>query len=340
MNSYADHPRFESAARFWQEWRAAQEAGAPVELWVDGQKQTLQPKKTQYGDSKAIYPLNDAHVLIRPSSEARILLPERLQAWEGTITHEVMGSRKLRGRGLLAPELYPVQVRCGDGEISALVSRSFHSLLENGIEVRDRNHPSSRYGATMLFGTHANLCDPDYHRKLYAPLMDDAVQLFLANVAFDADSINLAIQHSQPVNLRKEPSEVPTVMDAGSQLRLFAYDVQDSHKPVYHLAGKNEQEQRDYIRTHFTEKFFQYLDDGLGRMMGQEEKAAIAQDAGKPTHAVLGDLWKTLRSEAVKAEFMAQVEERILQQLKEMHPALRKRLFTVPEQAFSEQRRF
>jgi hypothetical protein len=340
MDSYADHPRYAAGVRFWQQWRAAQEAGAPVELWVEGEPHTIRTKKTEAGDSKAIYSLGAEHVLMLPSSEAKHLLSSRLQEWESTITREVMGNRKLRARGLLAPELYPVQVRLGDGEISALVSRSFRSLLKNGVEVRDRNHPGSRYGETMLFGTYKNLRDPEYHLKLYAPLIDDIAQLFLSNVAFDADSFNLAIQHPQPINLVQKPSEEPQIISAESQLRLFPYDVQESNKPIYHLAGKNEKEQREYIRSRFTAQAFQYLDFGLDAMMTMEEKQCIARDAKKPSYDILSDLWTTLRSPEVKDVFMERVESRIMDKLAEMHPALRKRLFTVPEQVASEQRRF
>ena len=344
LTTISNHKKEEALENeFWGEWKHAETDRKPITITLNGQQHTLVPQCIGRGDDKGVYQLDSRQVLMLPSSTKDVLPPSKQRRWQLVVQHELNAVRTLRQHGLLTSEIYPSVISYKGVEIPALVSRSFDSLAEKGIEVLDRNWPEKNKSDTIWFANREQLDDPAHYRKLFDPVMDDLAQLFLSNIIFKDDTINLAVQHSHPVNTARDQTEA-VVIGNDTRLRLFPYDMMISPKPIYDLEGKTREEMHAYIHEKFSRVVYNHFVDSVLMVIPEmphkpvfqaisdnvETQIDHDQPYAKDYHQFYTKVCAFLRTPELEDELINRMENRILDEIEKMHPVLRKRQFSIP----------
>lgn len=206
------------------------------------------------GGLKKVYEFGSGRVLFLPNMDAD-MLPAIV--WPRVVKEEVQMSKTLKGIGLLSQSFVAKSIKVSNIEIPVIVAPSFHSLLQQGMQIRDPKRVRLKeiregnnivdwedisYGESMLFSTKENLQTEQHWERLLKHCIEDAI-IYLSNrVKLDTDSLCIVILDTDETTAYERGTR-GLFTDRNQVIRLFFQDFSEKGRTM------SDRESQEFISS-------------------------------------------------------------------------------------------
>jgi hypothetical protein len=227
------------------------------------------------GQLKTIYALKDGRAVALPVHYLNLNRngAEQIAAnWERAIKEEKSLSDKMRALGLEAQQIEIVPLQIGEYQLPVMVMPSFASLVNQGLQVRDRKPEGDDkiYGNSMYFGTPENLEDPKRLKMVMEGIKDDVTTLLSEGIHLTRDAFNLVVKDTPATPVPPERDKPVLFDEMHQQIRLFLFDLASTTEArkeaglmLLDQHGNPDRERIEKKAAYYLDKAFDALSDSI-----------------------------------------------------------------------------